>query len=194
MMKTFALILVFGAFLAGAFVSVLDPREINWSWLVPALLIGVTGLWLSRKVHREEAHAGDRLAGNIDLLSKSLDNILTRLEMINNNKDELPTYEARFEIDRLFREDLNTFADARQSMVHVFGMQNYTDVMSNFAAGERYINRVWSASTDGYVDEVNLYLGRALDQFRGAHSHFQKLNSEYSQNLASQELLPDKSI
>ena len=39
-------------------------------------------------------------------------------------------------------------------MIHVFGMQNYADVMSNFAAGERYINRVWSASTDGYVDEV----------------------------------------
>ena len=26
-------------------------------------------------------------------------------------------------------------------MIHVFGMQNYADVMSNFAAGERYINR-----------------------------------------------------
>ena len=51
-------------------------------------------------------------------------------------------------------------------MIHVFGMQNYADVMSNFAAGERYINRVWSASTDGYEDEVRAYLVRALDQFR----------------------------
>ena len=193
-MKTIAILLVIGSFLAGSFIAVLDPREVNWSWLVPALLIGVTGLWLSRKAHREETHAGHRLSGNIDLLSKSLDNILTRLELINNNKDELPTYEARFEIDRLFREDLNTFADARESMIHVFGMQHYADVMSNFAAGERYINRVWSASTDGYVDEVNLYLGRALDQFRNAHDHFQKLKSKYSQNQASQELLPDKSI
>ena len=176
-MKTIALLLVFGAFLAGAFVAVLDPREVNWSWLVPALLIGVIGLWLSRKVHREEAHAGHRLAGNIELLGKSLDTILNRLESVN--KEELPTYEARFEIDRLFREELNTFADARESMVPVFGMQNYADVMSNFAAGERYINRVWSASTDGYVDEVNLYLGRALDQFREAHQHFHDLKLKH---------------
>ncbi len=64
-------------------------------------------------------------------------------------------------------------------MVPVFGMQNYADVMSNFAAGERYINRVWSASTDGYVDEVNLYLGRALDQFREAHQHFHDLKLKH---------------
>ena len=179
-MKTVALLLVFGAFLAGAFVSVLDPREVNWSWLAPVLLIGIIGLWLSRKVRHEETHAGHRLTGNIDLLGKSLDNILARLELINNNREELPTYEARFEIDRLFREELNTFAAARESMVHVFGMQNYADVMSNFAAGERYINRVWSASTDGYVDEVNLYLGRALDQFREAHQHFHELKSKHT--------------
>ncbi len=179
-MKTIALLLVFGAFLAGAFISVLDPREVNWPWLVPVLLIGIIGLWLARKVHHEEAHAGHKLAGNMDLLGKSLDNILARLELINKNKEELPTYEARFEIDRLFREELNTFADARESMVHVFGMQHYADVMSNFAAGERYINRVWSASTDGYVDEVNLYLGRALEQFREAHEHFHALKLKFA--------------
>ena len=177
-MKTIALLLVFGAFLAGAFVSVLDPREVNWPWLVTALLIGIVGLWLSRKVHNAEAHSGEKLTGNMDLLGQCLDNILERLESINENKEDLPTYEARFEIDRLFREELNTFADARESMIHVFGMQNYADVMSNFAAGERYINRVWSASTDGYVDEVNLYLSRALNQFREAHQHFNELKAQ----------------
>jgi len=62
-------------------------------------------------------------------------------------------------------------------MIHVFGMQNYADVMSNFAAGERYINRVWSASTDGYVDEVRMYLDRANQQFRDARQHFEELAS-----------------
>jgi hypothetical protein len=69
-------------------------------------------------------------------------------------------------------------------MVHVFGMQNYADVMSNFAAGERYINRVWSASTDGYADEVNLYLDRALSQFREAHEHFHGLRAEHQEKIA----------
>lgn len=183
-MKTIAILLVIGSFLAGSFVAVLDPRLIDWSWMVPVLLIGAVGLWLSRKAHHEEARAGNKLAGNMELLAKSLDNILAKLELLCKNKEELPTYEARFEIDRLFRDDLNNFADARESMIHVFGMQNYADVMSNFAAGERYINRVWSASTDGYVDEVNLYLDRALRQFREANEHYHGLRVEHQENIS----------
>lgn len=182
-MKLFSFLIIIAAFLAGSFITVLDPREVNWSWLIPVLLLGAIGLWLSRTAHHKEARAGHKLAGNIDLLGTSLDKIRANLELINDNKEELPTYEARFEIDRLFRDDLNNFAEARESMIHVFGMQNYADVMSNFAAGERYINRVWSASTDGYVDEVNLYLERALNQFREAHTHFHGLKAEHSEEL-----------
>jgi hypothetical protein len=78
----------------------------------------------------------------------------------------------------LFRHDLNEFAEARETMIHVFGMQQFADVMSAFAAGERYINRVWSASTDGYVDEVQKYIKRAREQFAEATELFSKLRSE----------------
>ncbi len=61
-------------------------------------------------------------------------------------------------IDELFPGDLNTFVEARETIPHVYGLQAYADVMSHFAAGERYLNRVWSASADGYVDEVRTYL------------------------------------
>ena len=63
------------------------------------------------------------------------------------------------------REDLANFAEARESIIHRYGSRSYAEIMSSFAAGERYINRVWSASTDGYVDEVGLYLGKAHQQF-----------------------------
>jgi hypothetical protein len=109
-----------------------------------------------------------------------LENVCQNLEAICARGDDLPVYEARFEIDRLFRDDLSRFAEARESMIHVFGMQNYADVMSNFAAGERYINRVWSASTDGYVDEVRMYLERAREQFREARRHFDELASRHA--------------
>lgn len=179
-MKTISLLIVFTSFLAGAYITVLDPREVNWPWMIPVLLVGVVGLWFSRKAEHTAARAGDKLAGNIEQLGKNLANIHSRLALICENKDELPTYEARFEIDRLFREELIEFAEARESMIHVFGMQNYADVMSNFAAGERYINRIWSASTDGYVDEVNLYLDKALAQFTEALDHFNGLKAEHA--------------
>jgi hypothetical protein len=174
-MKSLGLLLIIAAFLAGAFLSSLDPRSVNWVLMVPALVAGVAGLWLHRKAKHQEIRQGTRLAGNIKTLGDSLDNIHRNLEAVCARGDELPVYDARFEIDRLFREDLDTFAEARESMSHVFGMQDYADVMSNFAAGERYINRVWSASTDGYVDEVRMYLERARRQFREAREHFHEL-------------------
>jgi hypothetical protein len=57
--------------------------------------------------------------------------------------------------------------------------------MSAFAAGERYINRVWSASTDGYVDEVCNYLDRATQQFREAWALFAKLQQQYQSALST---------
>ena len=178
-MKPIALLLVFASFLAGSFVSVLDPRLVNWNLLAPILAAGLVGLWMYRKAEHAETRSGSRLAGNISRLESSLSNILGNLEKLHAKGEELPVYEARFEIDRLFREDLNNFAEARESMIHVFGIQNYADVMSHFAAGERYINRVWSASTDGYVDEVRAYLERARDQFTVGHQHFAQLLADH---------------
>jgi hypothetical protein len=179
-MKAISLLLVFSAFLVGSFLSVLDPQAVNWQLLGPVLAAGAVGLWLHRRAAHGESRSDHKLSGNIDTLARSLDNILANLQALDAREEELPTYEARFEIDRLFRDDLSNFAEARESMIHVFGTQNYADVMSNFAAGERYINRVWSASTDGYVDEVNMYLDRALEQFREAHAHFHELKEAHA--------------
>jgi hypothetical protein len=70
-------------------------------------------------------------------------------------------------------------------MQHIFGLQSYADVMSAFAARERYINRVWSASTDGYVDEVRNYLDRPTRQFREARALFIKLQQRYLSGLST---------
>ena len=96
------------------------------------------------------------------------------LAELEGRKDKVPTYDMRFEIDRIFRDDLANFADSRESMKHIFGLMAYADIMSSFAAGERYLNRVWSASTDGYVDEVLLYVGKAHSQFQHAKEEWDK--------------------
>ena len=68
-------------------------------------------------------------------------------------------------VERLTPTDLTVFVDNRESISHAFGLQAYANVMTHFAAGERYLNRCWSASTDGYVDEIHDYLSRARQQF-----------------------------
>ena len=183
--KIFALSIIIASFLAGAFISVLDPTQVNWSWFTPVLAAGVVALYMFRKAHHGEAKASHRISGNLQTLETSLANILGNLEKINADSANLPVYEARFEIDHLLREDLNNFANARESMKHVFGLQGYADVMSAFAAGERYINRVWSASTDGYVDEVHSYPERATQQIREARTLFGELQLQYQTELSA---------
>ena len=53
----------------------------------------------------------------------------------------------------------------------------YADVMSHFAAAERYLNRVWSCAADGYIDEAHTYIGRARVQFLEALQRFEELRS-----------------
>jgi len=178
------LLIIMSSFLAGAFICVLDPTQVNWRWFTPVLSAGVIALFIYRKAHHVEARASHRLSGNLQILESSLANILGNLEILNADSAKLPVYEARFEIDRLLREDLSNFANARESMKHVFGLQHYADVMSAFAAGERYINRVWSASTDGYVDEVRSYLERSTLQFREARLLFAKFQQQYQSTLS----------
>lgn len=185
-MKTLAIILIASSFLAGAFLSVLDPLKVNWALFVPVLLVGAAGLVMHLRARHKLASSDVMLSGNMGTLETSLRRIVANLETLQARGADLPTYEARFEIDRLFRHDLNAFAEARESMVHVFGMQNYADVMSNFAAGERYINRVWSASTDGYVDEVTTYLDKATLQFREAERHFIEVRDRVASGAGNQ--------
>jgi len=47
-------------------------------------------------------------------------------------------------------------------------MQNYANIMSPFAIGERLLNRAWSASADGYVDEVKDCIRRARVEMQRA--------------------------
>jgi len=171
-MKNIAFILVILAFLAGAYLASLDENTINWTYFAPIMLVGAIAAIIYQRESNAAAKHGDVLQNNKQILIESLDNVLSNLEALNGRKDQVPTYEMRFEIDKLFREDLINFAEARESMKHLFSIQHYADIMSSFAAGERYINRVWSASTDGYVDEVMMYVEKALSQFQHAKEEF----------------------
>jgi hypothetical protein len=158
-------LMVAAAFLVCAFITSLDKTLVNWQIYIPAMVIGIMGIVVLRKAETKEAHSEGVLTTNLTNIEESLDRIVNNLIDINNKKEDIPPYEMRFEIDKLFRDDLTLFADSRKSLGHRYGLQPYAEVMSAFAAGERYINRVWSASADGYINEVNAYLTRAQDMF-----------------------------
>ena len=128
-------------------------------------VLGVIGLRLTADATEKEEH---KIEGDIQDLETGLKNLVTKLDALNANSDSVGVYEVHVRIDDEFIEDLEAFVDARESMIPQFGMQNYADIMSLFAGGERLINRAWSASADGYVDEVWKCLAGALEQMKSA--------------------------
>jgi len=157
--------MITAGFLAGSLVAILDKENVQWCYFAAALGVGVTGIVFVRVgVHRISRSEG-RLAANVQAVEASLGRIVENINQLNAQKHSINTCDMRHRIDGLFAEDLAAFVNKRESIAHVHGLSAYADVMSSFAAGERYLNRVWSASADGYIDEVNAYLDKAQAQF-----------------------------
>jgi len=176
-MKHIGFLLLAGGFVFAAYATALDTVATNWDLFVPAALAGMAGVYSIKRHARGEARSEQVLTANRAELNESLGNIVSNLEQLNEAGDSISTANLRAEIDGRLRDDLRRFADARESLVHLFGLQAYANVMSDFAAGERYVNRVWSASADGYDGEARNYLGKAATQFRAARQQLESAAS-----------------
>ena len=167
-MKNFGFLLLVAGFLGGAYSTALDTEVTNWLMFIPAALAAIAGVVMIKRQASGQATSESVLTANRAELTESLANIVGNLEELINAGADIPIDKLRDEIDSRLRDDLRRFADARESMIHLFSLQTYADIMSEFATGERYINRVWSASADGYDNEARTYLDKAIEQFRDA--------------------------
>lgn len=163
-MKQIGYFLLAAGFLGGAFATSLDVQEVDWTFFAVSALAAVIGLVIVKRQASAIARSETVLELNRSELQESIHNIVRDLNELNDTAKKQGS-QLRDKIDLELRNDLRRFADARESMVHLFGLQTYADIMSSFAAGERYINRVWSASADGYDEEATTYLRKAASQF-----------------------------
>ncbi len=182
-MKKLGYLMIILGFLAGALTAVVDEEQIRWDHFALAFILGAVGVAFVRISDRRESRQEGKLASNMQAVEASLDRIVKNMTGLNAEKASINTYDVRHRIDELFTDDLNTFVEARQSIVHTHSLNDYADVMTSFAAGERYLNRVWSASVDGYIDEVNAYLDKAQEQFVDTHRKVRQLKASPSSQL-----------
>ena len=164
-MKSLGYILITIGFLVSSYFSVIHAEQVQWSIVVPGLLVGLAGVAMVQLSIRGQSKAVDAVRTNLDKLEGSLQRIVENITQLNASKESINVYDVHDRIDELFMVDLDTFVENRESIGHAFGLQAYADVMTHFATAERYLNRCWSASADGYIDEVHTYLTRAENQF-----------------------------
>jgi len=176
-MKLFGFILLALGFILSALVAVVDKETVNWVLFIPAMAVGVVGVILLRVSIKKHKKGASKVGADIENIEKSLTNIIQNMTAFNRDKENINVYDIHGKIDEIFMDDIETFLEARESIIHQYDMQSYADLMNHFAAGERYLNRSWSASADGYVDESKASIEKALEQFSIAKDHFLQLQN-----------------
>ncbi len=174
-MKKIGYLLITFSFLAGSLVAVIDKLNVQWHYFLATIIIGAVGVVLVHRHERKNSRSEKKLTMNLQDIKTSLTRVVENLSRLNAEKQSIDPYDMRHRIDELFSDDLTTFVEARESLSHAHSLQVYADVMSHFASGERYLNRVWSASADGYVDEITAYLDKAQMQFTEALNNISQL-------------------
>jgi hypothetical protein len=177
-MRAAGYVLITLGFLGGAYYAVRDAAGLPLAPFVVALAVGALGIALVRTAMARTATHAERLSADLESLEASLARIVENARALDREKESIGVYDLRHRIDAAFPGDLARFVEARQTLVHRFGLQAYADVMNPFAAGERYLNRVWSTSTDGYEDEAFEYTGRSHEQFEHALSELRRLTGK----------------
>jgi hypothetical protein len=174
-MRQLGYLLITVGFLAGSYFTVVEREGVPVVLYLTSFAVGVLGVALARIAIHRATRSAHVIEANIAAIASSLERVVSRVEALARDKASIDVYELRHHIDRELPEHLDAFVQARQSLAHTYGLAAYADVMNPFSAGERYLNRVWSTSTDGYVDEAHTYLDLAREQFAETLEVFRRL-------------------
>ena len=155
-------------FLTGAFLSVLSTElektpwsTIWWPGYGVAMSVAIAGVIILRATKRPVGADSKGEADAIDELAAILKRLHATVEGWSTTSDKIHVYDLHGMIDGELADDLGRFAELREALIPEFGLDHYARIMTEFALAERTINRTWSASADGYIDEVQACLTRA---------------------------------
>jgi len=172
-------------FLTGAFVSVLTTEAEGMPWSTiwwpaygEALFIAIIGVIILRTTKRPVSVDSQGEVGAIDELAAILSRLHATVERWNTTSGKIPVYDFHGMIDEELADDLGRFAEFREALIPEFGLDHYARIMTEFALAERTINRIWSASADGYVDEVQACLSRAGSHLSAARRCLDEANKD----------------
>ncbi|MEZ4319442.1 MAG: hypothetical protein R3F61_18145 [Myxococcota bacterium] len=149
-------------------------------WLVGVVLI-VCGALLARLQEREDNAGGAAgTAGRVDFRG-TMAETLRRLADIRASIQDLPmdadAASARHAIDQLGDDVLTPLVEGRGQLVARHGLAAFAEYFGPFSAGERNVNRAWSALTDGHSVVARESLDAAVVAFEAAQASFEAVEA-----------------
>lgn len=173
-MKTLGSLCLLVGFLSGAYFVVAQAHAIDWLYYGIGAAFMVAGIGLMHVARGRAAAGSEQHDEDLDVLEASLESLGARVESFAAVEADEDLLGMHTRIDAELLDDINAFVEVRESMIPRLGMQPYADIMSPFATGERLLNRAWSASVDGYVDEVRVCVKEAASELRSAQARLRE--------------------
>ena len=134
---------------------------VPWSWYLISVGVSVAGivlLYMNRAVAGKQS---ETTKSNLKQIKLNLENLITNIARLIKNQHSMPPSKITEFIDDELADDFREFAEGRDSITAEHDLSVFAEVMTQFAAAERSVNRAWSAAADGYVDEASTCLERA---------------------------------
>jgi len=162
-MRSLGFALMSLGFLGGAFFMVQYPTSVPWTSFAIPTVVCTIGSAMMRMAQKSAGSEAGKVAEDITTIERSLGELVVRVKAMNTDKDQpdVDVFSFSGRIDDECMELINDFVDAREAIIHRYGLPAYASMMDAFALGERSLNRCWCASADGYIDEVKRCLERA---------------------------------
>jgi hypothetical protein len=152
--------------------AVVIPEEgwhlIPWAWYLASVGVCVAGIVMLRIGKSTDGQKSEKTEANLLEMQNSLGRLIDNAAQLRTQTETLAPSQITKRIDDVMADDFRMFADGRNSITAEYGLDVFADVMTQFAAGERAINRAWSASADGYVDEAATCIERGQQMLQEA--------------------------
>jgi hypothetical protein len=136
-------------------------------WTVVAGGIGVlcVGIAWARLAAGKRTAAGVNAGGDhaIERVQNALDAAKRRTATLRATADSAELEAIAKECEAIVRECVEAVAAQQESLSRAYGFAGYAQVMTPFAAAERWLNRAWSAASDTHRPEVIASLDRAIE-------------------------------
>lgn len=140
--------------------------QVQTAWFLISLVIMLAGIFLKRFANKQKSSSSQSQDESVTNLVNYVQSLVHDVTILKTNLMDMDLESIYKRLDETLSEPLQSFIDHRTILIDRYGMGTYGIIMTPFSQGERYLNRAWSASVDGYTDETVSYIQKALPFFQ----------------------------
>lgn len=142
----------------------------KWTIVGVGILILCAGIaWARRARASTSAQSAEgQREKPLDFAKQRVAEALERTRALRAEADSKELASIASGAEAIVRDCVEAVAKAQEAIANAHGFNAYAELMTPFAAGERWLNRAWSAASDGHREEATRSLDRAIEHIERA--------------------------